>query len=86
MTTILRKTQIQFNFFLLRFKVKLFLFPIQVKGVYLIAEQFSIENGLLTPTMKIKRRKVQDTYASEIDSIYEDLANSNQIKTSSFLK
>lgn len=30
------------------------------------------ENGLLTPTMKIKRREVCDRFADEIDAIYED--------------
>jgi len=31
---------------------------------------FSVENGLLTPTMKVKRRAVLDRYAGEIGALY----------------
>ena len=30
----------------------------KIKKFYLLNENFSIENGLLTPTMKVKRNKV----------------------------
>ena len=31
----------------------------------------STENGLLTPTMKLRRSEVEKTFASEIDGMYE---------------
>eukprot|EP00794_Sanderia_malayensis_P020230 gene20230-22206_t len=58
----------------------------QVKAVFLIAEQLTIESGLLTGTMKLKRRNVQDKYASEIQSLYQMLESTSQMSKSSFLK
>ncbi len=46
----------------------------QVKGLYLHAELFSIENGLLTPTFKSKRPTLQQRFAAEIARMYDDLA------------
>ncbi len=42
----------------------------QVKKIALIGQDFSIEGGELTPTMKVRRRQVYEKYASEIDGIY----------------
>lgn len=42
----------------------------QIKKVALIAHDFSIDGGELTPTMKVRRRKVYEKYASQIDAIY----------------
>jgi long-chain acyl-CoA synthetase len=41
-----------------------------VKDFALIAEDFSTENGLLTPSLKVKRRKVFEKYGSLIESLY----------------
>ncbi|KAJ3072568.1 Long-chain-fatty-acid--CoA ligase 5 [Rhizoclosmatium hyalinum] len=41
-----------------------------VKNVYLEAEAFSIENDLLTPTMKLKRVDLLKKYSSQIVSLY----------------
>jgi len=38
----------------------------------LIAKPFTQENGELTPTMKLRRRVVQEHYRSEIESMYGD--------------
>jgi long-chain acyl-CoA synthetase len=41
------------------------------KKVGLLEHDFSIERGELTPTLKVKRRVVDKTYKSLIDSLYE---------------
>ncbi len=41
------------------------------KKIALIEEIFSLENGLLTQTMKLKRRKVVERYRAEIDKLYQ---------------
>ena len=38
----------------------------------LIAQPFTQENGELTPTMKLRRRVVQEHYRGEIESMYGD--------------
>ena len=42
----------------------------KIKKIQLIDENFSIENGLLTPTMKIKRKKVTEKYKKELEKLY----------------
>ena len=42
----------------------------KVKKFYLIDEDFSIENGLLTPTMKVKRNKVITKYKNMLEKFY----------------
>ncbi len=42
------------------------------KKVVLIAKDFSIESGELTPTLKVKRRVVEKNYQAMIDAAYED--------------
>jgi len=41
-----------------------------IKRFRLLADQFTIEGGELTPTMKLKRRVVQAKYESEIEALY----------------
>ncbi len=43
----------------------------KVKKFYLIDENFSIENGLLTPTMKVKRNKVTLKYKDILENLYK---------------
>ena len=43
----------------------------KVKKFYLIDENFSIENGLLTPTMKVKRNKVIVKYKNILEKLYQ---------------
>ena len=42
------------------------------KKVALIEEDFSVERGELTPTLKVKRRVIDQTYKPLIDSLYTD--------------
>ncbi len=46
----------------------------QIRRAHFTPEQWTVENGLLTPTMKIKRTKVAERYAKEIDSLFRSLA------------
>ena len=46
----------------------------QVRRVSLYLEPWSIENGLLTPTLKIKRPQLLKKFAGDIDTMYEFLA------------
>jgi long-chain acyl-CoA synthetase len=34
-------------------------------------EPWSIENGLVTPTLKLKRKSILDRYMDELDRLYE---------------
>jgi long-chain acyl-CoA synthetase len=44
----------------------------QIKKVRILPRNLSIEDGELTPTLKIKRNVVQEHFASAIESMYED--------------
>jgi long-chain acyl-CoA synthetase len=43
----------------------------QVRRVTLTLEPWTVENGLLTPTMKLRRAKVMEKFNAEIDRMYE---------------
>ncbi|RKP38348.1 hypothetical protein BJ085DRAFT_22103 [Dimargaris cristalligena] len=45
-----------------------------IKNVYLEADAFSPENGLLSPTFKLKRNVAATHYAAQIDTMYQELA------------
>ena len=42
----------------------------KIKKIQLLDENFSIENGLMTPTMKIKRKKVTEKYKNQLENLY----------------
>jgi len=42
----------------------------QVRRVSATLEAWTVENGLLTPTMKLKRAKVMEKFNAEIDGMY----------------
>jgi long-chain acyl-CoA synthetase len=42
----------------------------QVRRVTLTLEPWSVDNGLLTPTMKLKRAKVMEKFNAELDAMY----------------
>jgi long-chain acyl-CoA synthetase len=41
-----------------------------LKRVVLVPDEFSAENGALTPTLKLRRRVVEDRYRRQIDALY----------------
>jgi long-chain acyl-CoA synthetase len=45
-----------------------------MKRMSLVAEEWSVEDGTLTPSMKLKRRVVEQRYARQIDEFYVDEA------------
>jgi long-chain acyl-CoA synthetase len=42
----------------------------KLKRVLLVADEFSADNGALTPTMKLRRRVIEERYRREIDELY----------------
>jgi long-chain acyl-CoA synthetase len=46
----------------------------RIKKIKLLSKEFSIEAGELTPTMKVKRRVIEQKYKDLIDNIYEGAA------------
>lgn len=49
------------------------------KAVTLVPEPFSMENGLLTPTFKIKRPQAKAYFAKEISDMYAELSVSDSV-------
>ncbi len=43
----------------------------RIERVALLSEPFSVDNGLLTPTLKKKRRAIAEQYADRIDHLYD---------------
>ncbi|KAG0303281.1 hypothetical protein BGZ98_006818 [Dissophora globulifera] len=46
-----------------------------VKRVHLTTDAFTVENGMLTPTFKVRRPQVQAYYKEQVNAMYEDLKN-----------
>ena len=44
-----------------------------VQAIHLEPELFSVENGLLTPTFKMKRKQMKDKFEREIETLYATL-------------
>ena len=42
----------------------------KVRRVLLTREPWAVDNGLLTPTLKVKRAKVLEKFSAEIESLY----------------
>ncbi len=47
------------------------------KRVLIVADTFSVANGLLTPTLKIKRREIARRYAERIEALYAEAEADN---------
>jgi long-chain acyl-CoA synthetase len=46
----------------------------KIKKFILVPDEFSIANGALTPTMKLKRRFLEQRYRQQLDQLYESAA------------
>ena len=46
--------------------------PEQVKKVSLLADEWTVDSGELTPSLKIKRKVIEKEYARQIEEIYAD--------------
>jgi len=42
----------------------------KLKRVLLVAEEFTPDNGIMTPTLKLRRRVIEDRYRRQIDDLY----------------
>ena len=42
----------------------------RIKKFIIIQDQFTIENGMMTPTLKLKRYKIIQKYKTEIGKLY----------------
>jgi long-chain acyl-CoA synthetase len=54
----------------------------QLKKVILVAEEFSPENGVLTASMKLRRRVVEERYRAQIDAMYVEAEASGVVSKS----
>ena len=45
----------------------------QVRRIVILPRELSVENGDLSPTLKVKRRVVEAKFAAEIDRLYDDI-------------
>jgi len=43
----------------------------RIRKVYLMNEEWTVESGLLTPTLKVKRAKVLEKYQRQVDALYQ---------------
>ncbi|MEU8354213.1 long-chain fatty acid--CoA ligase, partial [Streptomyces sp. NPDC048845] len=41
-----------------------------IRTFRILATQFSEEQGLLTPSLKLKRKAIENVYADEVDALY----------------
>lgn len=45
----------------------------KVKGVFIAPNDFTVENGYITPSLKLKKKVILKTYEEEIEKLYHDL-------------
>ncbi len=50
------------------------------KKMAFLEEEFTIQNGLVTPTLKVKRRIIEERYADVIDAMYGDEASDTVVR------
>ena len=49
----------------------------KIKGIILGTEPFTVENDLLTPTLKLKRAEAAKVFRKEIDELYKEVNESS---------
>jgi hypothetical protein len=49
-----------------------------VRAVHLVLEPWTVQAGLLTPTLKIKRQAIEARYGSEIEALYANLEEARE--------
>ena len=49
-----------------------------MKRMVVVPDEWSVEEGELTPSMKLKRRVIEEKYQKEIAAFYADEANSKE--------
>ncbi len=59
----------EIEFYLENLNKSLSLFE-KIKKFKLIKEEFTIDNGMLTPTLKLKRKKILEKYKEELEKLY----------------
>ncbi|VDM98456.1 unnamed protein product [Thelazia callipaeda] len=47
----------------------------QIKNVHLVKDEFTVEDGLLTPTMKIIRKKLEEKFETILNKMYSENIN-----------
>ena len=48
-------------------------YSVQAKAIYLHPKEFSVEQGELTPTQKLVRRKIEVSFATQVEEMYQSL-------------
>jgi len=48
--------------------------PERIRRFLLLAEPFTVENDLLTPTLKLRRSRIVERYRAEVDGLYDGRA------------
>ena len=46
---------------------------VQAKAIHLHPKEFSVEQGELTPTQKLVRRKIEVSFATQVEEMYQSL-------------
>jgi long-chain acyl-CoA synthetase len=54
----------------------------QLKKFLLVSQELSIEDGTLTPTLKLRRRNLEERYKAEIEQLYASSASADTARTS----
>ncbi|CAG8723154.1 9028_t:CDS:2, partial [Ambispora leptoticha] len=51
----------------------------QIRAIFIDTVPFSVENNLVTPTLKLKRQAIGEKYRKEIDQLYAELEDKKSL-------